>query len=465
MNNQATVLIVDDEKHIRNALSEILTFKGYNTLEAEDGQSALRTINSQKVDVVLLDLLMPDINGMEVLEKAKQINPNLPVIMITAYGTISSAVEAIKKGAYDFIEKPLDAEKVLIALKNAMDRCQLVNEVFRLRRNILDRYKMVGRSRLTQAVFQQIDRLAPLDCTVLITGDTGTGKDLVARSLHNLSPRISKPFVKVNCAALPQELIESELFGYVKGAFTGAFQDKPGKFEAADGGTLFLDEIAEMPLSAQAKLLQVLDEKKFSRVGEVRERKVDVRIISATNKDLKKLSEQGAFRSDLFYRLSIAHIHLSPLKDRPEDIMELVEYYLPVLCEDMGLPVKRIAAEALWPFMEYEWPGNVRELKHKLQEMIIYHQGELLEEEYVRKWLTPAAQFAPGEGETGGRLSLRQARENFERDFIYKALIANNWNIPATAKYLGMERTNLYRRMKGLGITRRQNQQKRRETR
>lgn len=454
MNPSARILIVDDEEKIRKVLSSILGMRGYEALEASSGEEALDLLGRKPIDAVLLDILMPGIGGMEVLAHIRRELPEVPVIMITAYGNISLAVEAIKKGAYDFIEKPLDAEKILISLRNAIDRYRLSGEVSRLRQALLERYRMVGKSQAMRQVYRQIERLAPLDTTVLITGETGTGKELVARCLHNLSPRISQPFVKINCAALPHELIESELFGHAKGAFTSASQEKPGKFEAAEGGTIFLDEIAELSPAAQAKLLQVLEEKKFTRLGEVKERSVNVRILAATNRLLEEEIDKGKFRGDLYYRLRSVTIHLLPLRERTEDIAELVQYYVPLLCDELDLPRKSIVPEALSLFLDYSWPGNVRELKHRLQEMVIYHRGDQMDAKFVRDWLPGSGEKTYPEGESGAGGNLRNARQQFEREYILRALIAHDWNIPATAKYLGIERTNLYRKMKGLGIGR-----------
>jgi len=319
----------------------------------------------------------------------------------------------------------------------------------------LEKFRIVGKSPAINNLKQQIRKLAPLDCTVLITGETGTGKELVARNLHNLSPRVGRPFIKLNCAAIPHELIESELFGYAKGAFTSAYQDKPGKFEAAEGGTLFLDEIGELSLSAQAKLLQVLDEKKYTRLGEVEEREVNVRIIAATNQDLYANVDRGKFRVDLLFRLNTVHLHIPPLRERPEDIPELVHYYLPIICEENELKDCTITPAAVDYFLSYHWPGNVRELKHKLQEMLIFNQKDRLDADYVQKWFEvheKNTSLSHMTIEPTTDTDLRSARKNFERQYILKALNAHKWNIPATAKYLGIERTNLYRKMRELGI-------------
>ncbi len=451
MITKSTVLIVDDERRIRNLLASILKMKGFTTIEAKDGKEALEQIEKSSIDVILLDLMMPGISGIEVFETLQESNQTIPVIIITAYGSISTAVDLIKKGAYDFIEKPLDAEKILVTIKNAVEKSRLTLENMQLRQNLAERYKMVGKSPATQHIFQQIELLAPKDTTVLITGETGTGKELVARSLHNLSPRIAKPFVKVNCTAIPSELVESELFGHRKGAFTSAVNDKPGKFQAADGGTIFLDEIGELSTQLQAKLLQVLEEKSFTPVGDVEEHHIDARLIAATNRDINKEVKEKRFREDLFYRLNTVQIHIPPLRERMEDIPELVNYYLDQLCEELKLSSKKLANGAMSAFLNQSWPGNVRELKHKLEEMLIYHDGDTIDAAYAHHWLNEE-KTTETSSDIQQNTSLRDARYDFERDYIHKALITNSWNISATANYLGIERTNLYRKMKALGI-------------
>ncbi|NOX87983.1 MAG: sigma-54-dependent Fis family transcriptional regulator [Calditrichaeota bacterium] len=447
MNDKPTILLIDDEERIRTVLSDILRLKGYETLTAESGKQGLKIFKEQHIDCLLLDLILPEENGLDILKQIRQTASNVPVIMITAFGSIPIAVEAIKQGAYDFVEKPLDVDRILVVIKNALEKFQLTQENIRLRKNILDRYRMVGKSAAMLQVFEQIDALAPQECNVLITGETGTGKDLIARCFHNLSPRISQPFVKVNCAAIPSELLESELFGYHKGAFTGAVQTKIGLFESANFGTLFLDEIGELPRPLQAKMLQVLEEKTFFRLGETVQRKIDVRVIAATNKDLKEEVEQHRFREDLFYRLNTAVIHLPPLRERREDIPELIDFFLPLLCDELKIEHKALTPEAIHLLIQHDWQGNVRELKQKLLQMLIFSQGKELDAVYVREWLDNNKNV-----ETLST-TLRIARENFERDYIHQALLAHHWNIPATANYLGIERTNLYRKIKQLGIT------------
>lgn len=450
-----TILIVDDEQRIRDTLSDILKVKGYNTVTAGSGEEALKLIREKLISAVLLDVILPRMNGMEVMRKIQELNPAVPVLLITAYATVPLAVEAIKQGAYDFVEKPFDADKLLVLLQNAIARYKLYQENSQLRQALLERYEMIGVSQAMKQVFKRVELLAPKDCTVLITGETGTGKLLVARCLHALSNRVNGPFVRINCAALPAELFENELFGHARGAYTGANKDEVGKFEAASGGTLFLDECGDIPSSAQAKLLQVLEDKSFSRLGEVEERTCDVRIIAATNHDLEEAIRNKSYRMDLYYRLRTTSIYIPPLRERPEDIEELVLYYTPKICEDMGIRVKRIDPKAMSYFLNYPWPGNVRELRHKLQEMLIFHEGDELKPDYVAQWFkeepSPAGQ-ENGSVPKGNHLSLSQAREDFERRYILQVLHEEKWNIPAAAERLGIERSNLYRKMKQLKI-------------
>jgi len=450
METAKRILIVDDEKRIRNTLSNILNLKNYETITAENGMEAVKHISSKTIDVVLLDFVLPEQNGLQVMEDIHKINPIVPIIIMTAYGSVPNAVEAIKKGAYDFVEKPLDADKILVTIKNAIDKHTLSRENEILRQNILEHYKMVGDSACMRKVSYQIKHLAPRDTTVLITGESGTGKELVARSLHSMSLRVGKPFVKVNCAAIPNDLIESELFGHKRGAFTGAHQDQMGKFEAANNGTLFLDEIGELNTNVQSKLLQALEDKRFYRLGDVKEITVDVRLISATNKNLIEEIENGNFRRDLYFRLNATTIHIPPLRDRIEDIPKLVRFLTENICEELSLPNKIFNSDALHPFVTYSWPGNVRELKNKLREMLIYHQGEVIAGEYVQSWFNNVT--TEHSVQIDNSSNLRQARENFEREYIHKILIANNWNVPSAAEELGIERTNLYRKIKQLGI-------------
>jgi two-component system nitrogen regulation response regulator NtrX len=447
------ILIIDDEERIRNVLSDILNKKGYSAICASNGEDGLNQIRDKDIDVVLLDLVLPKLNGIEVLKKISSYDPSLPVIMITAYGSVPNAVEAIKQGAYDFVEKPLDADKILIIIRNALERRNLDKEIGQLRKSAEEQNKIIGSSAQIRKIVRQIKILAPKNCNVLITGESGTGKELVARNLHNLSNRVTGPFVKVNCAALPKELFESELFGYKRGAFTGAVKDQIGKFKAADGGTLFLDEIGELPIELQPKLLQAIEDKKYYRLGDAKEIDIDVRVLSATNVNIQERIDNNLFRKDLFYRLNDTSIHIPPIRERIEDIRELIEYFVADICDEHNTPVKEITDEAVSLLLNYPWYGNVRELKHKLQEIIIYHNDKTIDMEDVKEWMEMLTEDYE-QNDFVNENTLRGARENFEREHIQKILAAHNWNIPAAANSLGIERTNLYRKMKQLGIKR-----------
>jgi len=458
---KANILIIDDEERIRKVLSDILHKKGLNSLTASNGEEGLKLIGEKDTDVALLDLVLPEMNGIEVLKKIKDIDHSLPVIMITAYGTVPNAVEAIKQGAFDFVEKPLDADKLLVIIKNALEMRNLNKENIQLKKNVRDQFRFIGNSPQIIKIINQVNILASKNCNVLITGESGTGKEIVARNLHNLSLRVAQPFVKVNCAALPKELFESELFGYKRGAFTGAVKDQIGKFKAADGGTLFLDEIGELPIELQPKLLQAIEDKKFYRLGDAKEIDIDVRVLSATNIEIeeriesglfRKDIESGLFRKDLFYRLNDTSINIPPLRERIEDIPELINHFISIICDEYNTPVKEITNEAASLLLNYPWYGNVRELKHKLQEIIIYHNNKTIEVEDVKEWMEMAGEECNQNDFINGN-SLRSVRENFEREHILKTLIAFNWNIPAASNALGIRRTNLYRKMKQLEIT------------
>lgn len=365
------LLIIDDERSIRNTLKDILEFEGHNADVAEDGKAGLEMCGQKKYDAVFCDIKMPNMDGIEFLEKFTESGNDAPVIMISGHGTIDAAVECIKKGAYDFIQKPLDLNRILITLKNATEKSSLVKEKNMLKKKVKGIPEMVGESPAIMKVKSMIDRVAPTDARVLVTGANGTGKELVAKWLHEKSGRSGMPYVDVNCAAIPSELIESVLFGHEKGAFTSAIKQHKGKFEQADGGTLFLDEIGDMSLAAQAKVLRVLQEKKLSRVGSDKDIEVDVRVIAATNKDLKKEMEKGTFREDLYHRLSVIVIHVPSLSERKEDIPLLVDYFISTISSEMGKPVRRIDADAVEALTEKPWTGNIRELRNVVERLLI----------------------------------------------------------------------------------------------
>ncbi|WKN32517.1 sigma-54 dependent transcriptional regulator [Porifericola rhodea] len=373
----AKILIIDDEKAIRGSLKEILEYEKYKVDEAEDGEQGLKMLSKDQYDLVLLDIKMPNMDGMEVLQKAMDAGHSAQFIMISAHGNIETAVEATKIGAFDFIEKPPDLNRLLVTIKNALDKSDLVAETKVLRKKISGVVDIVGESEPIHEVKNTIERVAPTEARVLITGPNGTGKELVAKWLHALSNRASAPLVEVNCAAIPSELIESELFGHEKGSFTSAIKQKKGRFEQAHGGTLFLDEIGDMSLSAQAKVLRALQEHKITRVGGDKAINVDVRVLAATNKDLKKEIEEGNFREDLYHRLSVILIHVPPLKERKDDIPLLVDKFLNDIAGEYGAPPKTITADALKELQSFEWTGNIRELRNVVERLVIMCDTEI----------------------------------------------------------------------------------------
>lgn len=391
--HMAKILIVDDEKSIRNTLREILEYEKYTVDEAEDGEKGLLLIQKNEYDVVLCDIKMPKLDGIEVLEKTYELGKDTQFIMISAHGSIETAVEATKKGAYDFIQKPPDLNRLLLTVRNALDKSSLVTETKTLRKKVSKTFDIIGESEPITIVKETIDKVAPTEARVLITGPNGTGKELVAKWLHEKSQRANGPLVEVNCAAIPSELIESELFGHEKGAFTSAIKQRTGKFEQANGGTLFLDEIGDMSLSAQAKVLRALQEHKITRVGGDKEIKVNVRVIAATNKDLKKEIAEGNFREDLYHRLSVILIQVPPLKDRKEDIPLLTDKFLEDIAQEYGTAKKKITEDALVTLQRAEWTGNIRELRNVVERLVIMC-GETITAEDVIKYtdITPLKQ-------------------------------------------------------------------------
>ncbi len=384
----AKILVVDDEKSIVKALKNILEYEKYKVEVSYDGFEAVEKFKNEQFDLVLCDIKMPKMDGIETLEKLREIDPDVPVIMITGHGTIETAVEALKKGAYDFLEKPVDLNRLLVSVRNATERKELVRETKTLRRKINKKYQMIGESEAIKRVKEIIDRVAPTDARVLITGENGTGKEIVARLLHEKSNRAKGPFVEVNCAAIPSELIESELFGHEKGAFTSAYKNRKGKFELANNGTLFLDEIGDMSLAAQAKVLRVLEEKKITPVGSNKEIKIDVRVIAATNKNLPEEIKKGNFREDLYHRLSVIVIHLPTLNERIEDIPLLAEHFLSLLAEEYNMPKKQITQEAITELQKMKWTGNIREFRNVIERLIILC-GKTIDRECVIKFAHP----------------------------------------------------------------------------
>jgi two-component system nitrogen regulation response regulator NtrX len=384
----SNILIIDDEKAIRKTLSEILSYEGYKMEEAADGEEGLKKFREKEYDVILCDIKMPKMDGIEFLEKAKEANPDIPIIMISGHGTIETAVEAVKKGAYDYISKPPDLNRLLITIRNAMDKTSLVAEAKVLKRRVSRMQEMVGTSAPIQKIKETIEKVAPTDARILVTGENGVGKELVARWVHEKSNRASGPLIEVNCAAIPSELIESELFGHEKGSFTSALKQRIGKFEQANGGTLFLDEIGDMSLSAQAKVLRALQEGKITRVGGDKDISVDVRVIAATNKDLLKEVEEKNFRLDLYHRLSVIIIHVPSLNERNDDIPLLVDKFLTDICADYGTSKKAIDEDAIKALQKHNWTGNIRELRNVVERLIIL-SGKTINKNDVENYVLP----------------------------------------------------------------------------
>lgn len=445
------ILIVDDEERIRQSLSGVLADEGYQISEAKEGAQALKQIENDPPDLVLLDIWMPGMDGIEVLERIKSLSPSLPVIMISGHANIELAVKATKLGAFDFIEKPLSLDKVLLTVNNALKVAKLEQENLALRQVVERRYEIVGASPAIQHLKEQMKIVAPTNGWVLITGENGTGKELVARGIHQMSLRADKPFVEVNCAAIPEELIESELFGHEKGAFTGALTRKRGKFDLANEGTIFLDEIADMSLKTQAKILRILQEQRFERVGGTEMIFIDVRVIAATNRDLKEEIQKGRFREDLFYRLNVIPLHVPPLRERKNDIPLLVEHFLDEFCRENHKEKKKITPEALDLLISYSWPGNVRELKNIVERTVIMTRGSVIEAKDVPEPVQRAAKSPPEMAFFDYPL-LKDARREFEKRFIMKKLMENDENISKTAEMIGIERSNLHRKIRSYGI-------------
>jgi len=441
------ILVVDDEARARTVLADILVSGGYEAGQAENGAEALRAVSENRPDLVLLDVMLPDMNGIDVLKELAKLAPALPVIMISGFGTIQDAIRATRLGALDFLEKPAERERILLAVGNALERERMRREVALLKEEALRKYRMVGVSAALQGVFQRIDEVAGTRATVLITGENGTGKDLVARAIHAKSGRRDRPFVKLNCAAIPETLIESELFGHEKGSFTGALAQKKGKLEIAHRGTLFMDEVGDLSPAGQAKLLRVLQDRVFERVGGTEEIEVDVRILSATNKDLKREIEQSRFREDLYYRINVIQIHVPSLRERRGDIPVLADFFMEQQCEENGVSRKRFSDRAVDYLQSLAWPGNVRELENLVKRAAILVKAEEIMPHDL------AGLLEPDSGKLRIRKqTLRDARHEFEREFVRQTLAANDGDKTRTAEQLDIERTHLYRKMRELGL-------------
>ncbi|MCA9733323.1 MAG: sigma-54-dependent Fis family transcriptional regulator [Deferribacteres bacterium] len=444
------LLVVDDEKNIRRSIKMICTSEGYTVDVAEDGNVAMQILAEKNIALVLLDINLPGDDGLEILSQIKSKYPQVVVIMITGFATIQNAVEATKRGAYDFFEKPVSKEKLLITIKNALRNLRLEHENRQLKSDMLGETEMVGQSKLAKSITAQIMKVAPTDGRVLILGESGTGKELIARAIHKNSRRKDKPFVKLNCAAIPEELIESELFGSVKGAYTGATETRQGKFSAADGGTLFLDEIGDMSLKVQAKVLRVLQEGEFEKVGGQQTEKVDVRILAATNKDLQEEVNRGRFRDDLYFRLNVVPIVSAPLRERPEDIPELIAHFLQQFCAEHGTPIKTVDPQPMEILQKYPWPGNIRELKNTIERLVIMTAGNTITTDDLPDQLQ--GKFTVDESSFYSNPTLKEVRDQTERDYIVFTLDKFDWNISQCARVLGIDRTNLHKKMNALGI-------------
>jgi two-component system nitrogen regulation response regulator NtrX len=443
------ILIVDDEESIRRSLAGLLSDEGFETGTAADGEIALTALREGKesTDLVLLDIAMPGRDGVEILEEIRRVWPGLPVVMMSGHGTIETAVRATQLGAFDFIEKPLSVEKLLLTLRHALDRTRLERENRQLRAESIRAHQILGESAPIAKLKQQIELAAPTNGWVLITGENGTGKEMVAKQIHLQSRRAEKPFVDVNCAAIPEELIESELFGHEKGAFTGAIAQKRGKFELANEGTIFLDEIADMSLRTQAKILRILQEHKFERVGGTDTIDVDVRVIAASNKSLETEIREGKFRDDLYYRLNVIPFHVPPLRERREDLPILANAFVEEFCAESGTRRKQIAPRAMSRLQAYPWPGNVRELRNLMERLVLMTPGPKIRAEDLPQELGDRAQREEIEGVTLG-----EARRDFEREFLIARLRENDWNISRTAEGIGIARESLSRKVRSLEI-------------
>ncbi len=452
----ARILIIDDDKSIRNTLKEILDYEGYQVEEASDGEEGLRKIKELELDAVLCDVKMAKMDGLEVLEKSLALKPELPILMISGHGTIETAVEATRKGAYDFIAKPPDLNRLLVSMRNALEKNTLVQETRVLKRRISKTREISGKSNAIKQILDTIDRVAPTDARILVTGENGTGKELVARWIHEKSSRESGPLVEVNCAAIPSELIESELFGHEKGSFTTAIRQHTGKFEQAQSGTLFLDEIGDMSLSAQAKVLRVLQENKITRVGGDKEISVDVRIIAATNKDLLAEIENGNFREDLYHRLSVILIHVPSLKDRKEDIPLLAEQFVRELCEEYSKPKMEITKKAMDELIRLDWDGNIRELRNVMERMIILCDRQITDQD-VLTFAVPRKYKRADTNIYDMFEKFQEFKDYAEKEFIERKLRKNSWNITKTAEEIDIQRSHLYNKIEKFGLKREEN--------
>ena len=453
---KSRILVIDDESAIRDSLKMILEYDGYEFLGASTGPEGLAVVEREGPDLVILDVKMPGMDGLEVLDRLRAMNESVPVVVVSGHGTISTAVEATKKGAFDFIEKPFASERVLVSLRNALDQGRLRDENRSLKKAVDGRHQMVGESAALRQVMAAVGRAAPTNATVLIQGESGVGKELVARTIHRNSLRSRERFVQVNCAAIPEELIESELFGHERGSFTGATEKQVGKFEQADKGTIFLDEVGDMSAKTQAKVLRVLQEGEVERLGSARTIKVDVRVIAATNKNLEDEIEHGRFRGDLFYRLNVIPIFVPPLRERPEDVALLVRHYVDLLSRENNARPKRISQAALDALQRYRWKGNVRELRNTVERLIIMTAGDTIDLADLPEGLRSRSGAAPKpgqEGEASRAGTLREFKDASERAYLVGKLREHGWNISKTAEVIDTPRSNLYKKLEQYQIS------------
>jgi two-component system, NtrC family, nitrogen regulation response regulator NtrX len=442
------ILIVDDEAGIRQALKQVLEYEDLEVRVAASGGEALTLYREFRPHLVFLDVKMAGLDGLEILTRLRNLDPTSQVVMISGHGTIATAVEATHRGAFDFLEKPLDTDRLLLTVRNALAQAKLMDENTRLREESESRFRMVGDSPALREVRDLIAKVGPTSARVLITGDNGTGKELVARALHDASPRRDRAFIEVNCAAIPAELIESELFGHMKGSFTGAFADRAGKFEQADGGTLFLDEVGDMSLPAQSKLLRVLQEGVVTRIGGSKSIQIDVRVLAATNKNLEAEIEEGRFREDLLYRLNVVPIHVPPLRQRRQDIPALVNYFAEQLAASAGVPGRKFTEEALRRLQTRMWPGNIRELRNAVERVLILASGKKVTADDIDHLLSGSL------GPMGESTSLEDFKLEAEKRFLTQQLRHHDWNLAETARAIKIPRSNLYKKMERFGLNR-----------
>ena len=447
------ILIVDDESGIRQALKQVLEYEDLVVRVAASGGEAITLYPEYRPHLVFLDVKMAGLDGLETLTRLRDLDPKAQVVMISGHGTIATAVEATQRGAFDFLEKPLDTDRLLVTVRNALAHAELLDENTRLKEATESRFAMVGDSPALQTVRDLIAKVGPTSARVLITGDNGTGKELVARALHEASPRRERPFVEVNCASIPSELIESELFGHMKGSFTGAFADRAGKFEQADGGTLFLDEVGDMSLSAQSKLLRVLQEGVVTRIGGSKPIQVDVRVLAATNKDLDAEIAEGQFREDLLYRLNVVPIDVPPLGERTEDIPALVAFFAEQLASSAGVPGRKFADDAVRRLRSRSWPGNIRELRNAVERALILASGKMVTAADIDHLLPAPVAVGGSAGESGSQ-TFETFKLEAEKNFLTQKLKEHDWNVSETARSLKMPRSNLYKKIERYGLSR-----------